>query len=119
CTTVRAGGCAVAVPLTASGLPAGVTAAFNAASTSGNSSTLTFTASATATTGTANVTLTGASGTLSHNATVSLTVNAGGGGGGDGGVTVTPVVNSSGPWFNEEAIQLGNTAPLTALSITV
>ncbi len=63
------------VSLTASGLPAGVTASFSPASTTGNS-TLTLTASSTATTGTATVTITGTSGSLSHTTTVSLTVNA-------------------------------------------
>jgi hypothetical protein len=63
------------VSLSASGLPAGVTASFNPASTTGTSS-LTLTASSTATTGTATVTITGASGSLSHTTTVTLTVNA-------------------------------------------
>ncbi len=40
-------------------------------------------------------------------------------GGGTGGVTVTPVVASSSPWFNEEDIRIANTAPLTALSVTI
>jgi len=40
-------------------------------------------------------------------------------GGGTGGVTVTPVINSSGPWFNDQAILLSNTGNLTALSITI
>ena len=35
------------------------------------------------------------------------------------GVTVTPVINASGPWFNEEDVQLGNTSPLTALTVTI
>jgi len=34
-------------------------------------------------------------------------------------VTVTPAVNASGPWYNEEAIRLDNTANLTALSVTI
>jgi hypothetical protein len=63
------------VSLSASGLPAGVSASFNPASTTG-SSTLTLTASGTATTGTATVTITGTSGSLSHSTTVTLTVNA-------------------------------------------
>jgi hypothetical protein len=32
---------------------------------------------------------------------------------------VTPVVSSSGPYFNEEDVKLANTSPLTALTITV
>jgi pectate lyase len=39
--------------------------------------------------------------------------------GGSGGVTVSPVVASSGPFFNEEDVKLANTGSLTALSITV
>jgi len=69
------GGFSGSVALSTSGLPAGVTASFSPASTSG-SSTLTFTASSTATTGTTNITVTGTSGTLTHTASVSLTVKA-------------------------------------------
>src|SRR5262249_47621743 len=65
-----------AVSVWASGLPAGVTASFNPASTA-TTSTVTFTASSTATVGTANVTITGTSGTLTHTATVSLTIVSG------------------------------------------
>jgi hypothetical protein len=47
---------------------------------------------------------------------VALTVT----GGGTGGVTVTPVINASGPWFSEEALRLDNTgAAITALSVTI
>jgi hypothetical protein len=63
------------VSLAASGLPAGVTASFNPASTTGTS-TLTLSASGTATTGTTTVTITGTSGSLSHTTTLMLTVNA-------------------------------------------
>ncbi len=63
-----------AVALTASGLPAGVTAAFSPASATGTSSTLTLAASSTATAGPATVTITGTSGTLTRTATVALTV---------------------------------------------
>jgi len=63
------------VSLSASGLPSGVTAAFNPTSAT-TTSMLTLTASSGATTGPATVTITGTSGTLSHTATVSLTVNA-------------------------------------------
>ena len=61
------------VTLSASGLPAGVTASFSASS----SSTLllgTFTAAGSAAAGTAKVTVTGTSGSLSHTAILSLTV---------------------------------------------
>jgi len=62
------------VSLSASGLPAGVTAAFNPSSTTG-SSTLTLTASSTASTGTATVTITGVSGSLTRTTSISVTVN--------------------------------------------
>src|SRR5205807_4926846 len=57
------------VSLSASGLPSGVTAAFNPASTTTTSS-LTLTASSTATAGTSTVTITGTSGSLTHTTTV-------------------------------------------------
>lgn len=38
---------------------------------------------------------------------------------GNGGVTVTPFVATSGPWFNEQQVRISNTAPITALSVTV
>jgi endoglucanase len=63
-----------AITFTATGLPAGVTAAFSPASTTGNSSTVTFTASGTATLGSANVTLTGTSGSVSKSSSVALNV---------------------------------------------
>jgi hypothetical protein len=73
----RTGGFAGTVNLTATGLPNGVTASFNPAAATGNTSTLTLTASATATTGAATVTVTGAStGQTDKTATIALTVNA-------------------------------------------
>ncbi|GAA0718190.1 hypothetical protein [Dokdonella soli] len=69
------GGFSGSVNLSASGLPSGVTAAFNPAITAGTS-VLTLTAGAAATTGPATVTVTGTSGSLSHTTTISLTVNA-------------------------------------------
>ena len=56
------------------GLPAGVTAAFNPASTTGTTSVVTFTAAANATTGTATVTITGTGGGLTRTTTIALTV---------------------------------------------
>ncbi|MDE3099205.1 MAG: RICIN domain-containing protein [Verrucomicrobiota bacterium] len=78
------------VSLSASGLPSGVTASFNPASTTG-SSTLTLTASSTAATGNATVTITGTDGTLTHTTTISLTVNAASGGGLPAGWTDTDI----------------------------
>jgi hypothetical protein len=104
------------VALAASGLPSGVTAGFNPASTTGTS-TLTFTASATATTGTTNVTVTGTSGSLSHTTTVALTVRTAGGG--NGGVTASTVINSNSAFFDDEGVKLSNTASITSLAMTI
>ena len=114
----RLNGFAGAVSFTASGLPSGVTASFNPATTTttGTSSVLTLTASSTATAGTATVTVTGTSGSLSHTTSISLTVATTGG---NGGVTVTPVVGQNTPWFNEEDVRVSNTGTLTALSVTI
>ncbi len=80
-STAVTSGSAQSVALSASGLPAGVTASFSPTSvTAGASSTLTLTASSTATTGsyTLNVTGTGASAT--HTVSVTLTLTSTGGG---------------------------------------
>jgi hypothetical protein len=74
-TVTPSGGFTGSVSLSASGLPAGVTAAFGTNPTTG-SSVLTLSASSTATTGTASVTVTGTSGALTHTTSISLTVNA-------------------------------------------
>jgi hypothetical protein len=107
--------------LSASGLPAGVTAAFSLDPYDGNSSVLTFTAAATApTTGApVNVTLSGTGGTpvLTRTTTIALTVT--GGGGGNGGVTITPSVGGNPPWYNETRVGLANTGTLTALTVTI
>jgi uncharacterized membrane protein len=78
-STTVSGGFNSAVSLSASGLPAGVTASFSPASIAapgGGSSTLTFTASSTATAGTANITITATGGTTTHTTTVALTITA-------------------------------------------
>lgn len=108
-----------AVSFTASGLPSGVTASFNPATTTttGTSSVLTLTASSTATAGMSTVTVTGTSGSLTHTTSIALTVGTTSGG--TGGVTLTPVVAQNTPWFNEEDLRLANTGSLTALSITI
>jgi hypothetical protein len=78
----RTGGFNGTVTLAATGLPQGVTAAFNPASTDGNSATLTLTAGAGATTGAATITVQGtATGIAARTATLGVTVNPGGGGG--------------------------------------
>ena len=107
-----------AVSFAATGLPSGVTVAFNpSTATTGNSVTATFTASSTATVGSATVTITGTSGSTSRTTTVALTVTGGGGGGGT--VTATPSVGSASPWFNELQLRLDNTATITAMTVTV
>jgi hypothetical protein len=115
-TITRSGGFTSSVAFTASGLPSGVTASFSPASTTGTSGALTLTASSAATPGSATVTITGTGGGLTRTTTVALTVAGGGGG---GGVTLTPLVNASGPWFNEQALRLNNTGTITALSVTI
>jgi hypothetical protein len=66
-----------AVAFTASGLPSGVTASFNPASATANSTVLTLTASSTATVGgPTTVTITGTGGGLTKTTTVALTVNS-------------------------------------------
>jgi hypothetical protein len=74
-TVTPSGGFTGSVTLSASGLPAGVTASFGTNPTT-STSVVTFSASSTATTGTSSVTITGTSGTLSHTTTISLTVSA-------------------------------------------
>ncbi|MGA2652691.1 MAG: cellulose binding domain-containing protein [Terracidiphilus sp.] len=63
------------VALAATGMPAGVTAAFGTNPTTGTS-VLTLTASSTATTGSATITVTGTSGSISETATISLFVGS-------------------------------------------
>jgi hypothetical protein len=116
-TITPTGGFASSVAFSASGLPSGVTASFNPPSTTGTSSTLTLAASSTATLGVATVTVTGTGGGLTRTTSINLTVNDSGGG--TGGVTVTPAINSNGPFFNEQAISLNNTGVITSLSITI
>jgi hypothetical protein len=117
-TITRTGGFTAGVSLTASGLPAGVTANFNPNPATGGSSLLTLSASSTATTGAATITVTGVNGALTRTTTVGLTVNEGGGGG-NGGVTVASAINSNTPWYNEEVVGLNNTGAITALSVTI
>jgi subtilase family serine protease len=85
-TVVPAGGFTGSVTLSATGLPTGVTAAFNPNPTT-TTSTLTLTASASATTGTSTVTINGTSGSLTGSTTLTLTVTTKGG---TPAVTLTP-----------------------------
>jgi subtilase family serine protease len=111
-TVTPVGGFSGKVTLSASGLPSGVTAAFNPNPTS-STSTLTLTASASAAAGTVTVTITGTSGSLTNSTTISLTVQssvqsftlsaspktvaiAKGGASGTSTITITPVNGFSG-----------------------
>jgi hypothetical protein len=123
------------VSLSASGMPSGVTAAFNPTSAT-TTSTLTLTASSTAATGTATVTITGTSGSLSHTTTVILTISAAPvpdfslsalpssltfmqGNSGTSTVTVTPVNGfSSGVSLSASGLPTGVTAAFSPASAT-
>jgi hypothetical protein len=115
-TVAPSGGFTGAVALTASGLPAGVTASFSPATTT-NTSTLALAAAATATAGAGSVTVTGASGSLSQTVTVPLTVTAAASGGGP--ATFSGVAQANTPWYNEDDVDLVTTAPITALTVTI
>ena len=106
-----------AVTLSATGLPTGVTVAFNpSTATTGNSVTATFTASSTATLGAATVTH---HGDVGHDVAHDDRGADRDGGGGGGTLTATPVVSTNSPWFNELQLRLANTGTLTALTVTV
>lgn len=116
-TITRTGEFTGAVAFTATGLPAGVSASFAPASATGTSSTLTLSASATAALGNASLTITGNNATLgTRTTTVALTVA---GAPPSGTVTITPVIASSNPWWLEQQVRIDNSAPLSALSITI
>jgi hypothetical protein len=114
-TVTGTGGFTGSVALSVMGLPTGVTASFNPATTT-TTSTLTFTAATTAAAATTNVTITGVSGSLTHTTSVALTVSPSSG---NGGVTPATVINANGPWFDDEGVKLTNTSAITALSITI
>jgi uncharacterized membrane protein len=116
-STTVSGGFNSAVSLSASGLPAGVTASFSPASIAApgsGSSTLTFSASSTATTGTVNVIVTASGGSVTHTTTLALTVNASG-----GGSTTTQVLGNPGfengstnpaPWASTSGVISNSTS---------
>jgi hypothetical protein len=90
-STTVSGGFNSVVSLSASGLPSGVTAAFNPTSIAApgsGSSTLTFTASSTAAAGTSTITINASGGGVSHNTTISLTITTGG--------TITQILGNPG-----------------------
>ncbi len=116
-TITRSGGFVSGVAFSASNLPSGVTVSLNPSSTTGTTSTAIFTASSTAAIGVATVTITGTGGGLTRTASINITVSEATGG--TGGVTVTPVIGASGPWFNEEVLRLSNSAAITSLTLTI
>jgi hypothetical protein len=75
-TITRTGGFAGAVTLSVSGLPTGVTATFNPASTTGTSSTLSVTTRSTTRAGSYTLAITGVSGSTSRTMTVTLVVTS-------------------------------------------
>jgi len=62
------------------------------------------------------VTVTGTSGTLTHTTTLALTVTSSGT---TGGVTVSTVINSNQPFYDDEGVKVTNTGAITALSLTI
>lgn len=105
-STTVSGGFNSAVSLSASGLPSGVTAAFNPTSIAApgsGSSTLTFTAASTAAAGTSTITINASGGGISHSTTISLTITTGG--------TTTQIIGN--PGFENGST---NTAPWTLTS---
>jgi endoglucanase len=113
----RSGGFTGSVALSASGLPAGVTASFSPASTTGTTSTLTLSASSSATLGNATITINGSNATVgTRSVQLALAVANPGGG---GNATVSGAVTSNSPWFIEEQVRLNNPAPITALTVTI
>ena len=97
-TVTPAAGFSSAVSLSASGLPAGVTASFSPANTTGGTSTLTLAAAIGASVGPVTVTINGTSGSISHSASLALTVGASGGtyGALQNGVPVTGLAAATG-----------------------
>jgi lysophospholipase L1-like esterase len=113
---IRSGGFSAAVTLSATGLPAGVSASFGPQSATG-ASTLTLSAASTAAPGAFSATISGAGGGLTRTAPLALTVVSTTGG--SGPATATPVVAASGQWFNEEQVRLTSPVALTALSLAI
>lgn len=114
-TITRTGGFSAPVALTASAAPPGVTVAFSPISAAGTS-TVTVTASSSASPGRADLTLTTSGGGLSRTVPLAVAVSPAGGG---GPATASPVVTTSGPWFNEEQVRITNSQPVTALTLTI
>ena len=117
-TVAPSGGFSGTVAFGTTGLPAGVTATFNPASST-TSTTLTLNAGASAPAGTSAFTVTGTSGTLSASTALALKVNAAGATSGTGPATFTGRASSNGPWFDEDDVALSTTVAITALTVKI
>jgi endoglucanase len=91
-------------------LPSGVNVTFSPASTTGNSSVATITVPSTVTSSVVNMVISGSSGgfTTITQLTVNLT-----------GLTIVAETTENGQFFNQEQIRMGNTLPITSLSVTI
>ena len=115
CAIRRTGNFTGAVSFQATDLPAGISAAFSPASTTGDTMLCTLTPSATTPLGTANITISAASTTLTpRTAPVTLFIRPF-----TDAVTATSAVPSNSPWFAEEQVRFDNMSPLTALTVTI
>jgi endoglucanase len=117
CTIARSGGFTGPVTFAAGTTPSGVTISFSPASTTGNSTTMTITAAASASIADYTVVLTATSSLAPRAQQIAFRVT--GTTPNPGTVTATGAVASNSPWFAEEQVRLANTAPLTALTVTV
>jgi chitin-binding protein len=115
-TLSRQGGHNAPVALTATQLPSGVTASFSPASVSGNTTQIALSASKASVIGAGTAIVTGTGGGASNTVTLPFTVTAASAPAAAG---VVARVNVNQPWYNELALQFNNTAPITALSVTI
>ena len=104
------------VAFAVTGLPAGVTATFNPASTT-TSTSLTLTAGPGAPVGTSIFTITGTSGALSATTALALTIK--GASAGTGPASFSGNASTNSPWFDEDDVVLSTPAPITALTVTI
>lgn len=105
------------VAFTASGLPSGVTAVFNPASST-NSSVVTLTANSTAAAGAYTVTITGTSGSTTATTTIALSINSSGGGSAACTVDYTISSQNSSQFGASITIKNGGTTALSGWVLT-
>ncbi|HEU5135109.1 MAG TPA: IPT/TIG domain-containing protein [Steroidobacteraceae bacterium] len=117
CTITRSGGFTGAVSFTTGTLPTGVSVTFSPNPATGNSTTMNISVASTAAIGSFTFSITtSAAGVAGAVQTVLLQITQGPVG---GVVTATGAVASNSPWFAEEQVRFSNTAPLTALTVTI